>query len=108
MQQQKSKVISLLGMAMKAGKISSGEFKTLEAVKSGMSCLVIVARDASANTKKKFHDKCAFRNVACMEYADMETLGTCIGKEYRACLSVNDKGFSDAIVRAAMKEESIV
>ena len=42
----------MLGMAAKAGKIESGEFSTEKAVKGGRGRLVIVAEDASDNTKK--------------------------------------------------------
>ncbi len=37
---------------MKAGKVASGEFSTEKAVKTGKARLVIVADEASANTKK--------------------------------------------------------
>ena len=45
----------MLGLAMKAGKVSSGEFATEQAVKSGSAYLVILAETASANTQKKCH-----------------------------------------------------
>ena len=48
------KVISLLGLAERAGKIASGEFAAEKAVKTGKARLIIVAEDASDNTKKKF------------------------------------------------------
>ena len=43
---QNSKVLSMLGLAAKAGKVASGEFSTEKEVKSGNACLVIVAEDA--------------------------------------------------------------
>ena len=52
------KVISLLGLAERAGKIASGEFAAEKAVKTGKARLIIVAEDASDNTKKKFSDMC--------------------------------------------------
>ena len=42
-----NKVLSLLGLATKAGKIASGEFSTEKSVKSGKGFLVLVAADAS-------------------------------------------------------------
>ena len=38
-----NKVLSLLGLATKAGKIASGEFSTEKSVKSGKGFLVLVA-----------------------------------------------------------------
>ena len=54
------KVISLLGLAERAGKIASGEFAAEKAVKTGKARLIIVAEDASDNTKKKFSDMCKY------------------------------------------------
>ena len=52
-----SKALSLVSLAMKAGKIASGEFCTEKEVKTGMAALVIVAEDASDNTKKKISEQ---------------------------------------------------
>ena len=49
-------IISLLGIAKRAGKVVSGEFATEKEVKAGYAELVIVAQDASDNTKKKFQN----------------------------------------------------
>ena len=54
----KDKVLSYLGLAARARKIQSGEFSTEKSVKSGRAALVIVASDASDNTKKKFTNMC--------------------------------------------------
>lgn len=61
-----SKGLSMLGLAMKAGKVSSGEFATEQAVKSGSAYLVILAETASANTQKKFRNMCAYYKVPCI------------------------------------------
>ena len=50
--------LSLLGLAARAGKVVSGEFAVEKSVKSGKTFLVLVAEDASANTKKNFSDMC--------------------------------------------------
>ena len=52
------KILSLVGLATRAGKTASGEFCTEKEVKTGRAALVIVAGDASENTKKKFRDMC--------------------------------------------------
>ena len=95
------KVLSLLGLAAKAGKTASGEFATEKSVKSGMARLVILAGDASANTGKKFRNMCAYYPTPVMEISDKETLGRAIGKEQRSCMAVEDEGFAAALRRAA-------
>lgn len=94
---QNNKVSSLLGLATKAGKISSGEFMTEKMVKSGKAYLVMVAEDASENTKKKFKNMCEFYEVPICFFSKKISLGHAMGKELRASLAVVDEGFAKAI-----------
>ena len=91
------KVLSLLGIAMKAGGVLSGEFQTEKAVKEGKARLVILAGDASDNTKKKFADMSSYYGVPFYTYADREQLGHCIGKEFRASLAVTNRGLAESL-----------
>ena len=91
------KVLSMLGLAAKAGAIASGEFSTEKSVKEGKAFLVIVAKDASDNTKKHFRDMTTFYEVPMYEYSNKERLGHAIGKEFRASLSVNSENFATNI-----------
>ena len=68
-----NKALSMIGLATKAGKVASGEFCTEKEVKSGRACLVIVADDASDNTKKKFQNMCDFYQVPIYFYKDKDT-----------------------------------
>ena len=94
---EKNKILSLAGLAAKAGKTVSGEFSTEKSVKAGKGRLVLVAADASENTKKKFRNMCAWYEVPCYFLSDKESLGRAIGKEFRASLAVEDENFANAI-----------
>ncbi len=94
-----NKILSLVGLATKAGKTVSGEFSTEKAVKSGTAYLVLVSAEASANTKKKFQNMCTFYEVPIYFYGSKEELGAAMGKEFRASLAVTDPGLSEAIVK---------
>ena len=50
----KNKFFSMLSLCQRAGRLVSGELPCENAVKSGKAKLLIIAEDASANTKKKF------------------------------------------------------
>lgn len=93
------KVLSLLGIATKAGKVTSGEFSVEKAVKSYKAHLVIVALDASDNTKKMFTNMCAFYEVPICFYSNKEALGNAIGKLTRASVAVLDDGFAKSLVK---------
>lgn len=94
-----NKAASLLGLAAKAGRIVSGEFSTEKAVKEHKATLVIVAEDASDNTKKMFRNMCDFYKVPFSIWGTKEQIGQAIGKQYRASAALTDHGFCDAFLK---------
>ena len=103
-----SKALSLISLAAKAGKTVSGEFCTEKEVKTGRAALVIVAGDASDNTKKKFKNMCDFYEVPVYFYKDKDTLGHAMGKEFRASLAVLDEGFAKGIRKHMDTEDNTI
>ena len=91
------KALSMLGIAAKAGNVVSGEFATDKAIKIGSACLVIIANDASDNTKKSFLNSCDFYEVPCYVYGTKESIGKSIGKEFRASLAITDYNLAMAV-----------
>lgn len=92
-----NRVYSMLGLATKAGKTVSGEFSVEKEVKTGRASLVVVAEDASDNTKKKFRNMCEFYQVRVAVAGTKDELGSAIGKEYRAVIAVLDTGFAKSV-----------
>ena len=101
----KDRVLSMLGLAARSRNVVSGGFATEEAVKSGKAYLVIIAEDASDNTRKKYSNMCGFYEVPYEYYSVKEILGHAIGKEERSCLAVTDKGFADSIQKHLLDSE---
>ena len=99
-----SKIFSSLGLATKAGKTQSGEFSTEKSVKSFKAFLVIVAEDASDNTKKMFTNMCTYYEVPCVIYGTKEELGHAMGKEMRASVAITDEGFAKMIHKQLCSE----
>ncbi len=95
---RQSRVLSMLGLAARGRNVVSGELQTLNAVKDGSAMLVIVAEDASENTRKMFSDKCSFYEVPLRMYGSREALGRAIGKEMRSSLAVIDAGLAQSIM----------
>lgn len=93
------KILTYIGLAQKAGKCASGEFSAEKAVKEGKAFLVIVAEDASDNTKKLFSDKCAYRDIPCHILFTKEELGRALGKQMRASAAICDEGLARAIIK---------
>ena len=96
---QNNRILSRLGLAQKAGCIASGEYAVEKAVKGGLASLVIVAEDASDNTKKKMKNMTAFYETPLYVYGSKDDLGHCIGKEYRSMVAVLQPGFAKSVMK---------
>ena len=93
------KVLQLMSLAMKAGKITAGEEMTERDLKYHASHLVLIARDASQKTRERFQTKARNKNVPVFLLGTKEQLGKFIGKEQRAVISVKDIRFSEAMIK---------
>lgn len=93
----KDKALSLLSIAAKAGKVVSGGFMCEKAIQEGTASLIIIAEDASGNTRKKFTDKSTFYNVPCRVAGTSDMLGHRIGKQNRMVVAVTDEGLAKQI-----------
>lgn len=91
-------VYSFLGLATKAGKVVSGEDTCERAAKSNKANLLIVASDASDNTRKKFYDICKYRNINIRVFGKKEQLGKYIGKDIRSVIAICGKEFSQKLM----------
>ncbi len=101
------KIMSLLGLAFRAGKVVSGEFAVKEAIRGNTAKLVIVAGDASDNTRKLFHDKSSFYHVPIVDVGDKQMLGKALGKQERAGAAVLDEGFAAKILEMTDKKQEV-
>lgn len=97
MKVKEDKILGYLGLATKAGQIVSGEFMTEKAIKEGNAKVVIVAQDASDNTKEMFRNKCEYYNVPIYIFGDKDKIGHAMGKQFRASVAITDDGFAKAI-----------
>jgi ribosomal protein L7Ae-like RNA K-turn-binding protein len=88
---------------MRGRNLVSGEFQTESAIKNGKAMLVIVAEDASDNTKKLFRDKCSFYEVPVYIFETKDNLGRTIGKDMRSSVGVCNEGLADAIIKLLEK-----
>ena len=93
------KVLSMIGLAKRAGKITSGAPLCEKAMKTKKSKLIIIATDISQNGKKSITDACKYNEIKYIEYSNKESLANAIGVDgFRTVGSVNDKSFADAIL----------
>ena len=94
-----NKLLNMLGLAKRAGKVSTGSFICEKMIKSKSAKLIVLAVDAAENTKKAITNSCSFHNIKIIEYSDMSALGRAVGASApRAVISVNDSNFANAIL----------
>lgn len=74
-------------------------------IQNGSAKLIIVAKDASDNTKKNFLDASKYYHVPISFFGTKESLGKAIGKEYRASLVVIDANLSKKLKQYIEAEE---
>ncbi len=87
-----------IGLAQRAGKIITGEENIINKIRNKHIRLVLVALDASNNTKKKYFDKCAYYNVRCIEYGTIDEISHAIGKRNRVAIGICDVGFAKGLL----------
>ncbi len=89
------KLLSLLGIARRAGKLSPGFDAAAESIKDGNSALLLLACDLSERSAGAIGQKAAQAGVEAVTVdATMEQLGNAIGKKQTGIISVNDSGFA--------------
>ena len=70
----------------------------IKSIAANETKLVVIANDASANTKKKITDKCHFYHV---DYfivdENIETISKAVGKNNRVALGIINQGFAKKI-----------
>ena len=88
------KISSLLSLCAKAGMLVTGEEAAEKLLKKGDAHLVIVAGDASDNTKKKFVNKCFYYQKPVLIFGEKAVMSKCVGKHNRTVYVVTDSGFA--------------
>ena len=101
------KIYSYLGICQKAGRMVSGEGACEKAIASGEGKLIIIAQDASDNTKKKFLNKAQYYNVPVYIRGERDNISAAIGKINRPTVVITDKGLSEKIIDLLLIEDIV-
>ena len=93
------KILNLISIAAKAGKVKTGEFLTTKTLQEGYAWLVIIAADTSEKSTKRLEG--ISENYGCKSiiYGTKEELGHYTGKEFKSVICITDEGLADAILK---------
>ena len=95
------KILTLLGFASKAGKLSYGFDAVKTALIQSKSKLVLIANDVSSKSKKEvlfYSDKFKTSMEVLKDY-NMETISHAVGRKC-GIISVNDNSFASGLLAA--------
>lgn len=101
LEMNRQKALNLLGMAMRAGKLVTGEDLTVKAIRNKQVRLVLIANDTGKNTSKKVKDKASFYQIPYLDTFNSEELSHAIGKP-RMIIGVSDSGFAKRLEELIM------
>ena len=89
----KTKALNMLGLAMRAGKMVTGEEMTLKEIRNEKAALIILASDAGKNTQKKIKDKSSYYEIPLLDAFSTDEISAAIGKP-RMVIGILDQGFA--------------
>lgn len=100
-----NKVLNLLGLARRGGKIILGD-SNLPLLAKPKKIFIIIASDASDNTKKKFSDKCTYYKKEYIVNFTKEELSSSLGIGNVSVIGLTDPNLI-AKVQILLKEGDI-
>lgn len=93
------KVLSLLGLCRRAGRLGAGFDVCREAARGGNAALLLAASDVSDKTYKNLRYEADRAGIPAVRLnADMKELGRACGVK-AGVVAVNDRGFAQAIMK---------
>lgn len=95
------KLLSLLGMCRKAGKLSCGHDSATGSIRSNIAKLCLLSSDSSERLRKEIERETEFdgRNIPyAVLFSTMEEIGFATGLK-SAVVTINDEGFAKAMLR---------
>ena len=94
------KLLNLIGLAKKAGKLEAGEEPAGAAARAKHARLILIASDAADNTRRRaLHFGEAGECICLAVPADKAELGHALGRTSCALLAVTDIGLAEAIAK---------
>jgi ribosomal protein L7Ae-like RNA K-turn-binding protein len=93
------KILSLIGLAQKSGRVSSGTMAARTSLVRHRAHLLILSNDISERTGQSLIANCQRTGIQWIVVGDKYQLGACLGKAYRVAATVNDKEMAQSILK---------
>ena len=93
------RVLGLIGLCRRAGKLIFGSEACLEAVERKKVKLILVAEDAASKTKENFIYFCEKNKIPIVQFGRIDEISKAIGKDNKAVIGIKEKNLADEIVK---------
>jgi len=104
--ENEKRALSLLGIAMRAGQVTSGDSMCEREVRAGRAALVLLDAGVSANTRGKYAAMCAHHRVP-LAVISADALGRAIGKDNRMVAALPKGTFAEKIWTSLSSDNEI-
>ncbi|MCK9217094.1 MAG: ribosomal L7Ae/L30e/S12e/Gadd45 family protein [Firmicutes bacterium] len=91
------KVLSMLGMSYQAKKIITGEDALRKSIRENKVKLLIIANDASDNTKKRLINCAKHYGISYYVFSTKNDFSICLGGKNRSAIGIIDKNFTNIV-----------
>ncbi len=91
------KILSMIGLARRAGAAQIGAFLTERSIREGSCELIILATDTARNNTKKFLNASKSYEIPLIVYSTKEDMSQALGKENVVVVGISDKNFAKGI-----------
>ena len=94
----KEKLLSLLGIATRAGKTAMGFDAAADVMKKGRAFLLVLANDLSERTERTIRQTAEQTQTPVVPSGfDMDSLGRAVGRKKTGIIAISDSGFAQTI-----------
>lgn len=97
-------IYNIIGLANKAGKVSSGTLAVKNSLGKRKARLLIMSNDIADRSKEGLITDCNKRNVPWLVLGSKYDLGLSIGKTYRVAVTINDANFAQSVIDKAQSK----
>ena len=94
---KEQRVLQLLGLCRRAGKLTLGDVATRQAIAKGAVDLILVAEDAGRSTRESFLRLGENAKLPCVIFGKREELGQAVGAGPKAVLGIIDQNLGAAL-----------
>ena len=96
--------LNYLGIAKRSGNLICGTDMVIKSLSSGKVKIIILASDASENTKDKIIKKAFYYQIQVVEVFSSNELSSAVGADHLMIMAITDDGLTKAFLKEVERE----